>query len=75
MGSFERPTRATVGSTPYLEITKDKFEALLAERSDRRHTPSAVSGGDVSYRIHGSGLFANATPRDEPELVKRFVAA
>jgi hypothetical protein len=32
-----------------------------------------VSGGDVSYRIRGSGLFAgNATLRDEPDLVKRF---
>jgi hypothetical protein len=76
MGPFERPTRAIVRSTPYLDITKDNIEALSAERSDRRHSPSAVSGGDVSYRIRGSGLFvSHATLRDEPDPVKRFVRA
>jgi len=49
---------------------------LLEANSGGKDALSVLLGADFGYRVYGSGLFAsNATLRDEPELVKRFVTA
>jgi NitT/TauT family transport system substrate-binding protein len=49
---------------------------LLEAKAGGKDALSVLLGADFGYRVYGSGLFAsNATLRDEPELVKRFVQA
>jgi NitT/TauT family transport system substrate-binding protein len=49
---------------------------LLESKAGGPAALSVLLGADFGYRVYGSGLFAsNATLRDEPYLVQRFVQA
>jgi NitT/TauT family transport system substrate-binding protein len=46
------------------------------KRGERCHSLSVLTGTDSGHPVCGSGLVtSNATLRDAPDLVKRFVAA